>query len=147
VSRLPPFLQVILAGILASLLTSLIFLGFDLGGVFHGLGIPIRAEDDLIRWFGVRLIFPGFLALLLLLPVLTDWRLWQRGLLIGLIPAAELFLYRYPFDKKIGFFGLDLGLSVTLSALFFSLLWGAMTGWLLHKLGFPDLSMEDEPEI
>lgn len=143
VSRLPPFLQVILAGVFASLLTSLIFLALDLSGAFATLGVPMGAPPDFLPWLGIRLLYGGFFALLLLLPFFGTWILWQKGLLIGLIPAAELFFYRYPFDKGIGFFGLDVGISVPIVALFFSLLWGAMTGWLLTRFGFPDPATDD----
>ena len=123
-SRLPPFLQVIIAGVIASLLTSLIFLAFDLSGVFTGLGILLSAPPDFLPWLGIRLMYGGFFALLLLVPILTNWRLWQRGLLFGLIPALYLFLWKWPFVQNVGFFGMKLGISVPITGLFFSLLWG-----------------------
>lgn len=132
---MPLIVKVVLAGLLSSLITSILFLVFDLAGVFQSLGIPMRVPVDksILEWFAMRLVIPGFCSLLFLLPVAATVSNLLRGLVIGGVPAAHLLFIGVPINEK-GILAMGLGTSVILVAVLFSLLWGALAGWFLDRI-------------
>ena len=134
VKQLPLIVKVVLAGLVSSLITSVLFLALDFFGVFQSLGIPIGVPVDksILEWFAMRLVIPGFCSLLFLLPVAPTVSNLLRGLVIGAVPAAHLLFIGIPINEK-GILAMDLGISVILIAVFFSLLWGALAGLILDR--------------
>lgn len=133
--QLPLIVKVVLAGLLSSLITSILFLVFDLAGVFQSLGIPMRVpvEKSILEWFAMRLVIPGFCSLLFLLPVAATASNFLRGLVIGMVPAAHLLFIGVPINDK-GILAMGIGTSVILVAVLFSLLWGALAGLFLDRI-------------
>lgn len=133
--QMPLIVKVVLAGLLSSLITSILFLVFDLAGVFQSLGIPMRVpvEKSILEWFAMRLVIPGFCSLLFLLPVAATVSNLLRGLVIGMVPAAHLLFIGVPINDK-GILAMGIGTSVILVAVLFSLLWGALAGLFLDRI-------------
>ena len=132
--RAKPFLKVLIAGALAGLAMSLVFLAFDLSGVFHTLGVRMSLPLDLARWVVEKLAEGALFALLFLVPVLAGQRHWERGLVVSAFPSAKLLLWSYP-SLGFGFFGMKLGWEIPFVAIAFYLFWGAVAGLLLDRFG------------
>ena len=139
-NQMPLIVKVVIAGVVSSLITSIIFLAFDLLGIFQTFDIPMRVPVDtpILKWFGMRMVIPGFCSLLFLLPVATTASNLLRGLVIGLVPAAHLLFIGVPINDK-GILEMGLGISVILIAILFSLFWGALAGlildWIVRSSG------------
>lgn len=142
-SRFPPIVQVLAAGSVAGLISSLLFLLADLAGVFDLLGVSMGAPANPMPWLLQKVVEYALFALLFLIPVLTTDQ-WKRGLVFGLAPAARLWFITFPAGG-FGLFGIELGLGVPVSALVFNLFWGALTGWLLERFD-PGWAVETREE-
>ncbi len=144
--RLPMLVQVLIAGLVAGLVVRMLFVVFDEGGIFQMLTIPMQAPPDLVRWLAERLAWDMVFALLFLVPLLRTREHVMRGLVVGWAPALKLLVWDFPAGG-LGLAGLALGIGVPFFAIFFSLLWGALAGWLLNRMEFmPPLPDEDEVE-
>ncbi|MDH4247724.1 MAG: hypothetical protein OEW39_07905 [Deltaproteobacteria bacterium] len=127
-------IKALLAGVLGGILTSLVLWILDLSGVFRLASIPLSVPETVTYWIAQRVMRDLPWALLLLLPVRLDWPQWKRGMVLGLGPALVLLLYWLPM-QDFGLLGLRGGWGLPVSALAFSLLWGAATGHFLALQG------------
>jgi hypothetical protein len=134
VHRAKPFLKVLIAGALAGLVMSLVFLAFDLFGVFHTLGISMSVPPDLGRWMVIKVVEGALFCLLFLVPLLADSRHWERGLVVSIFYSAKVLVWDYP-TQGIGFFGVRLGWEIPFVAIAFYLFWGVVAGLLLERFG------------
>ena len=144
--RLPVIPQVVVAGALAALATSLGIWILSETGIFIALGVPIETPVDaapLTRWFLERVVRGLLYALLFLVPIWQSAPQWRRGLVVSAAPLAELFLWRYPMEEA-GWFGLNAGASLTIAAIVIWLLWGMLAGWLLQRWGFRRRTGDEE---
>lgn len=142
-NRLPVIPQVVVAGALAALVTSLVIWILSGIGIFIVLGVPIGTPPDLVPWFLERVVRGLLYALLFLVPLGQSAPQWQRGLLVAAAPLAELFLWRYPVGGQ-GWFGLGLGVMLPIAAIVIWLLWGMLAGWLLQRWGFRRRTGDDQ---
>lgn len=136
--RFPPLVRAIVAGALAALITSTLFLALDLTGMFRAIGVPMAAPPNFVPWYVEKIAEGAIVGMIFLIPLAMDVPHRTRGLVIGLLPAARLYFWTYP-TMGIGLFGIRLGFGVVFFALLFSLLLGFLTGWLLDRweLGGP----------
>ena len=134
-NQMPLIVKVIIAGVVSSLIISVLFLALDFLGVFQSLGIPMRVPVDksILEWFAMRLVIPGFCSLLFLLPVAATVSNLMRGLVIGLLPAGHLLFIGVPIND-MGIVEMNLGTSVILIAIVFSLFWGGLAGLILDRI-------------
>lgn len=126
-------MQVFLAGALASLGTGLLVWLCSVSGSFAALGVPVDISEVPMGWYLKRMLFGGLWALLFLVPVLNGQAHWMRGLIVALAPTAFLWFYSYPAEGR-GILGLASGPLLPLNALFFWVLWGALTGLWLDRV-------------
>jgi hypothetical protein len=142
-SKLPPFLQTLLAGGLAALATSVLIWAFTVTGVFVALHIPVAAPPDPAPWYAWRIVWGCIFGLFFFVPLLTDLREAARGLVVSILPILKLFLWDYPQGGQ-GWFGLNLGILLTVTAVVTWLLWGLLAGLLLDWWSF-GVAGETEP--
>lgn len=133
-NKIAPLLQVLLAGLSASVVTSILIWIFTETGIFIVLGIPIAAPDQLGGWILWRAVRGALWALLFLVPLLTASPHWIRGLLVSAGPILVLLLWRYPTGGE-GWLGLEKGIMLPLAAILIWLLWGALAGLLVERFG------------
>ncbi|MCH9047314.1 MAG: hypothetical protein IIA40_14580 [SAR324 cluster bacterium] len=142
-NRLPVIPQVVVAGALAALATSLVIWILSGTGIFIVLGVPIGTPPDLAPWFLERVVRGLLYGLVFLVPLWQSAPQWQRGLLAAAVPLADLFLRRYPVGGQ-GWFGLGLGVMLPIAAIVIWLLWGMLAGWLLQRWGFRRRTGDDQ---
>ncbi|HKJ00778.1 MAG TPA: hypothetical protein VKB51_20085 [bacterium] len=143
-NKVPPFLQSLFAGGLAALATSALIWVCTVTGLFVTLGIPVAAPADAAPWFAWRIVWGCIFGLFFFVPLLTDLRETVRGLLVSLLPILKLFLWDYPQGGE-GWFGLNLGILLTVTAVVTWLLWGLVAGFLLDWWDFGTFVEEEEP--
>lgn len=134
-NKLPPLLQVLIAGGLAALATSLLIWVFTVSGLFVLMGIPVASPPDPTHWFAWRIGSGCVYALLLFVPLLTERSQVLRGLIVSVIPMLKLFLWDYANSRE-GWFGLNLGVTLPLTVIITWLLWGAIVGLILERWDF-----------
>lgn len=142
-NRLPVIPQVVVAGALAALVTSVVIWILSGIGIFIVLGVPIGMPANPLPWFVERVVYGLVFGLLFLVPLWQSAPQWQRGLLAAAVPLADLFLRRYPMEE-LGWFGLNAGASLPIAAIVIWLLWGMLAGWLLQRWGFRRRTGDDQ---
>jgi len=143
VRNLPPFPQALIAGGLSALLTSVLIWVFTITGLFAVAAIPVAAPADPGSWFAWRTLWGAVFGVFFLIPLLADVRESVRGLLVALVPIAKLLLWDYPQGPE-GWFGLNLGALLPITAVVLWLIWGALAGWMLDRWGFGGVPAEEE---
>lgn len=143
-NKLPPFLQVLIAGGVAALLTSLLLWVLTITGLFVLLRIPVAAPADPTQWFGWRTVSGCVYALLLFIPLLTESRQALRALIVSVVPMLKLFLWDYPQGRE-GWFGLNLGVTLPLTVIVTWLLWGLVAGLILERWNFGGEVADEQP--
>lgn len=138
-------IKVVVGGVVGSLGVSLVFWLLTASKLFAMFGIQMGTPADLLPWIIRRAVEGGIFGLLFLVPVMKNSYQWQRGLLFGLAPALKLWFWDY-VRAGLGPFGIGLGLAVPILALFFSLLWGLLSGVVLDRTGYVtgDPELEEE---
>jgi hypothetical protein len=134
-SKLPPFLQALLAGGVAALVTSLLIWVCSNTGLFALAHIPVATPPDAGPWFAWRIVWGCVFGLFFFVPILAESREPVRGLLVSVLPILKLFLWDYPQGGQ-GWFGLELGILLPITAVVAWLVWGLLAGWLLERFGF-----------
>lgn len=141
--KLPPFLQALIAGGLAALLTSVLIWLLTVTDLLALLGVPVAAPGNPTSWIAWRIVWGCIFALLFFVPVLPQFGQVLRGLLVSLVPMAKLFLWDYPHGGE-GWFGMNLGVLLPISAVVIWVLWGFIAGWLLEAWDFARFMEGDE---
>ena len=142
---LPPFPQAIIAGGISALLTSVLIWVCTLTGLFAILAIPVAAPPDSGAWFAWRTLWGAVFGVFFLIPLLVEVRESVRGLLVSIVPIAKLLLWDYPQGPE-GWFGLNLGPLLPITAVVLWLIWGVLAGWLLDLWGFGGVPLAEEEE-
>ncbi len=70
----------------------------------------------------------------------------MRGLIVSFVPIAKLLLWDYPQGHE-GWFGLNLGPLLPITAVVLWLIWGALAGWLLDRWGFGSVPLAEEEDL
>jgi hypothetical protein len=142
---MPPLIQraylCIAAGAIAGLLTTILIWAFSEAGMFARLGIPMAPELH-VSWLYQRSFWGGLWGPVFIVPLLRHSAQWRRGVLFGIAPGLLTLLVFNPLKDGIGLFGLQWGLAWPLLVLFFTVLWGAVAGWLLDFSGFVSVAAE-----
>ena len=121
-------LMVIIAGILGGLVNSLGVWIFGVMGINQALGFKM-APALTISWLMPRLISSGLWGLLFLLPFWSD-SLIKKGIVLSFAPLAIMLFIVFP-KMGTGMFGLELGSTAPLFAVFFTMVWGVTAGIFL----------------
>ena len=144
-NRLPVIPQVVLAGALAALVTNLVIWILSGIGIFFFLDVRIAPVDlaPSAKWILERVVYGLVFGLFFLVPLWQSAPHWRRGLLVAAIPLTDLFLRRFP-KQELGWFGLNAGVSLPITAIVIWLLWGMLAGWLLQRWGFRRRAGDDQ---
>lgn len=120
------------AGAIAGVCQSLILWVFIQTGAPLFLGLML-AQPLTRHWLYQRAVWGGFWGLLFVLPLLRGQPGWQRGLVLGLAPAAGSLLYFLPYQDGHGFLGLNLGAGMPVIVVAFGLLWGLLAAFFYGR--------------
>ena len=124
-------IMVLIAGILGGLVNSLGVWIFGVIGINQALGFKMTPALTL-SWLIPRLISSGLWGLLFLLPFWRD-SLIKKGIVLSIAPLAIMLFIVFP-KMGAGMFGLKLGNTAPLFAVFFTIVWGATAAIFLKKL-------------
>ncbi len=80
-------------------------------------------------WLYPRIVWGGLWGLAFVLPLSTS-RLWQKCLLISVLPTLVQLFVVFPYKAGKGMAGLELGLWTPLFVIGFNAVWGLVTGYV-----------------
>jgi hypothetical protein len=78
-------------------------------------------------WLYPRLVVGGLFGILFVLPLLKSRSVFERGLILGLVPTLFQLLYVFKFVKHYGYFGFELGALTPVFIFLFGCVWGWTT--------------------
>lgn len=145
-SKVPPFLQSLLAGGLAAAVTSILLWLFTQLGLFSLLSIPVAAPLAAGNWIAWRIVWGCIFGLFFFVPMLTDLKETFRGLIVALVPILKLLVWDYPRGPE-GWFGLNYGINqaalLVLTVVVTWAIWGLLAGALLDWWDFTEYEPEE----
>lgn len=122
---------------------AVVYTGGAIGGLVSSLAVWLCGVYDVTARLGVemhstftpawlypRLVWGGIFGLLFLLPY-KDRSIFVRGLLYSLVPSLVQLFYVFPFQRDLGWFGVQLGSWTFLFVFLFNAVWGLVTAAII----------------
>lgn len=117
------------AGCAGGLANSIVVWLFGFLGITTGLGVKIAPALTPL-WLYPRIVWGGLWGFLFLFPFFKKPYIYQ-GVLYSLGPTLIQLLVVFPVKANKGLLGLDLGNLTPLFVIFFNLIWGIKTSYLI----------------
>ncbi len=124
--------RALLAGLLGGLANSLGLWASGAAGINRALGFRMAPELS-AEWLLPRLAMSALWGLLFLLPFWNS-RPVRKGMLLSIGPLLVMLYLIFP-KMGAGLYGLKLGATAPLFAVFFTLVWGVVAGLVLKGIG------------
>ena len=130
------FVHFFVIGAVAGLIQSVLLIVVNEIGITEALMGGLKYNIPLgLNWLLYpRMVWGGLWGLCFLIPLLVMRRQWQRGLLIGVLPAVATWVVFNPLEGH-GLLGLGIHPLHPVIVLVFGVLWGLLAGVLLDLTG------------
>lgn len=118
------------SGMAGAFVARLVLYGFERWGVLSKFNVDLNASLDTVSLYPF-LIWGGIFGLIFFFPIFGARNIFERSLLLALVPMLIMFLYVYPSVEHTGYFGFGYGVFTPLFVFILSFVWSLTTAlWL-----------------